>query len=96
MDGEYYAVLLDGTFLSVRRGKSAKEPVWIALGIKRDDRREILGVWLFGAEGENAKNWGEVLKDLWRRGMRRMRTSITDDLPGLEEAIRKIFLEADW
>jgi hypothetical protein len=93
---EYYAVFLDGTFLSIRRGKTAKEPVYMALGIKPDGRREILGFWLFGAEGESARNWEEVLKDLKRRGVQRVRIFITDDLPGLEEAIKKIFPEADW
>ena len=38
---EYYAIYLDGTFLSVRRGKAAKEPVYLALGIRPDGRREI-------------------------------------------------------
>ena len=93
---EYYAVFLDGTFLSIRRGKTAKEPVYIALGIKRDGRREVLGFWLFGAEGESAHNWEEVLKDLKRRGVQRVQIFITDDLPGLEEAIKKIFPDADW
>ena len=93
---EYYAVFLDGTFLSIRRGKTAKEPVYIALGIKRDGRREVLGFWLFGAEGESAHNWEEVLKDLKRRGVQRVQIFITDDLPGLEEAIKKIFPDSDW
>ena len=53
---EYYAIYLDGTFLSVRRGKTAKEPVYLALGIRPDGHREILGFWLFGAEGESATN----------------------------------------
>jgi len=48
--------VLDGTFLSIRRGKTAKERVYVALGIKPDGRREILGFWLFGAEGESAQN----------------------------------------
>jgi len=93
---EYYAVFLDGTFLSIRRGKTAKELVYIVLGIKPDGRREILGFWLFGAEGESSRNGEEVLKDLKRRGVQRVRIFITDDLPGLEEAIKKIFPEADW
>jgi len=53
---EYYAIYLDGSFLSVRRRKAAKEPVYLALGIRPDGRREILGFWLFGAEGESATN----------------------------------------
>lgn len=96
LDEEYYAVFLDGTFLSVRRRTTAKEPVYLAVGIKPDGRREVLGFWLFGAEGESAGNWEEVLKDLWRRGVRRVRIFVTDDLPGLEEAIRKVFPDADW
>ncbi|MEN3010689.1 MAG: transposase [Candidatus Bipolaricaulaceae bacterium] len=43
LDEEYCAVFLDSTFLSIRRGRSAKEPVYIALGIQSDGRREILG-----------------------------------------------------
>ena len=53
---EYYAIYLDGSFLSVRRRKAVKEPVYLALGIRPDGRREILGFWLFGAEGESATN----------------------------------------
>jgi transposase-like protein len=63
----------------------------MAPGIKPDGRREILGFWLLGAEGESAGNWEEVLKDLRRRGIQRVRIFITDDLPGLEEATKKIF-----
>ena len=33
------------TFLSIRRGESAKEPVYRALGIKPDGRWGILGLW---------------------------------------------------
>ena len=51
LDEEHYAVFLDGTFLSVRRGKSAREPVYMALGIKPDGRREILGFWMFEQKG---------------------------------------------
>jgi len=92
---EYYAVFLDGTFFFIRRGKTAKEPVYITLGIKPDGRREILGFWLFGAEGESAQNWEEVLEDFKLRRVQRVRIFIIDDLPGLEEAIKKIFPEAD-
>ena len=53
---EYYAIYLDGSFLSVRRRKAAKEPVYLALGIRPEGRKEILGFWLFGAEGESATN----------------------------------------
>ncbi|MEM1589029.1 MAG: transposase [Candidatus Bathyarchaeia archaeon] len=67
---EYYAVFLDRRFLSLWWGKRAKEPVYIALGLKPDERREILGFCVFGgrrkrpvpgggAEGSPASGWAE-------------------------------------
>ncbi|QER41648.1 hypothetical protein F1847_08425 [Thermodesulfobacterium sp. TA1] len=38
--------------MSIRRNEVAKEPVYLALGIKPDGRREILGFWIFGSEGK--------------------------------------------
>lgn len=95
LSAEYYAIYLDCTFLAIRRGTTAKEPVYLALGILPDGRREVLGFWLFGAEGESARNWEVVLKDLQRRGVERVRIFVTDDLPGLGEAIRRLYPQAD-
>jgi len=41
------------------------EPVYLALGIRPDGRREILGFWLFGAEGESATNWRQVVREIF-------------------------------
>ncbi len=41
----------------------------------------------------SAGNWEEVLKDLKRREVKRVRIFVTDDLPG--KAIRKISPEAE-
>jgi hypothetical protein len=50
--------------------ETAKKPVYMACEIKPEGRREILGFWLFGAEGESARDWEEVFKDLkQRRGL---------------------------
>ena len=96
LEKEYYAIYLDCTFLCVRRGKAAKEPVYVALGIRPDGRREVLGFWLFGAEGESSQSWKEVMRELWERGVRRVKLFISDDLPGIEEAVREIFPGAKW
>ena len=37
-----------------------------------------------------------MLKDLWERGLREVLVFVTDDLPGIEEAIRRVYPEADW
>jgi len=51
---------------------------------------------VFGAEGESSHNWETILKELWEREVRRVRLFISDDLPGIEEAIRRIFPQATW
>ena len=56
--------LFDCKSLSIRWGKVAREPVYIALGIKPDGKREILGFWLFGAEGESSHNWQDMARAL--------------------------------
>jgi transposase-like protein len=38
---EYFAIFLDGTYLSIRRNEVAKEPVYLALGIKPDGEGEV-------------------------------------------------------
>jgi transposase-like protein len=93
---EYFAVFLDGTLLSVRRNGVEKEPVYLALGIKFDGSREILGFWLFGSEGESAKNWEEILRELSRRGVKKVQLFITDDLPGIENAIKMVYPGSEW
>jgi len=70
--------------------------VYLALGIRPDGRREVLGFWLFGAEGESATNWRQVVRELWERGVREVKLFISDDLPGIEEAVREIFPSAKW
>jgi len=54
---KYYAVFLDGAFLSTPRRKTAKEPLYVALGIKPDGRREILGFWLVALTSIPLTNW---------------------------------------
>ncbi len=58
----------------------------------RDQARWAKGnhrVLLFGTGGKGARNWEEVLKDLKRRGIQRVRILLTDDFSGLEEATRR-------
>jgi len=76
--------------------ESSKEPVYVALGVKPDGQRQVLGFWLFGAEGESSQNWKTILRELWDRGVRKVEVFISDDLPGIEEAIREVFPNAKW
>lgn len=50
--------------------------------------------WLLPTE--NAHAWEGVLRELWRRGLRRVLLFVTDGLPGIDEAIRRVYPLAQW
>jgi len=91
----YFSVVIDACFLSLRRGSYKKEPVYIALGTDHEGRREILGFWVMGSEGESALTWREIFYELKERGAERIGIVVSDDLAGIEEATRAAFPGAD-
>lgn len=95
LEETYLFIFVDATFLSIRRGTTAKEPVYVVMGIREDWTREILGFYVF-AGGESAFLWREIANDLYRRGVRKVEMFIGDGLSGLEEALREIFPGADF
>lgn len=46
--------------------------------------------------GEGAYAWEEALEELRRRGLRRGHLFITDGLPGMEDASRRVHPLAQW
>ncbi len=70
LEERYAVIFLDATYFSLRRAKISKEPIYVALGIKEDGGREILGWWLGGSEGESAGIWDEILEELKERGVK--------------------------
>ena len=56
----YFALTIDAVFLSLRRGSYKKEPIYIVQGTDHEGRREILGFWIMGGEGESAFLWKEI------------------------------------
>ncbi len=95
LKGSHFSVVIDAVFLSLRRGSYKKEPVYIALGTEEEGRREILGFWIFGGEGESSCAWREVFSELRERGVERIDILVSDDLPGIGEAVGSVFPGAD-
>jgi transposase-like protein len=86
----YPVILIDATFFPVRRGGIEKEPVYIALGIREDGRREILGYWQYKGV-ESSIIWGEILSELKERGVKGVRLFVGDGVRGLKEQIKRVF-----
>ncbi|MEM4723482.1 MAG: hypothetical protein QXP01_00545 [Candidatus Hadarchaeum sp.] len=58
MSEEDYDMFLDGPFLSAQRGKTAKEPMYIAFGLKLEERQQILGFCVLGGTGKRPGQGG--------------------------------------
>ena len=69
LDAVYAAVFLDAIVVKVRDGQVANRPVYAAIGVTTDGRKDVLGLWA-GTGGEGARFWMSVLTDLKNRGVR--------------------------
>ncbi|OLU44302.1 IS256 family transposase, partial [Dubosiella newyorkensis] len=82
LNDEYAVIYLDGTAMAMRRDTVSKEMVHIALGVRTDGTKEILGYLI--APTESAQAWKELLQDLKERGIERVSLFCTDGLSGME------------
>lgn len=66
--------------------------VHIALGVRHDGGKEILGMWL--EQNEGAKFWLRVMNELKNRGVDDLLIAVVDGLKGFPDAITAVFPEA--
>ena len=95
IEGEHVYVYLDGIWLKRSWGGEVKNvAVLVAIGVRADGHREILGV----AEGtkEDAESWRNFLRHLKQRGLRGVRLFTSDKSLGLLEALGEFYPEAAW
>ncbi len=52
----------------IRDGAVANRPIYVALAVTTEGRREILGLWA-GDGGEGAKHWLHILTEVKNRGV---------------------------
>src|SRR5215208_3527382 len=66
--------------------------VHVALGVRADGTKEILGLWIEQTEG--AKFWLRVMSELKNRGVEDVLIAVVDGLKGFPEAITAVFPQA--
>lgn len=66
--------------------------VHIALGVRIDGTKEVLGLWL--EQNEGAKFWLRVMNELRNRGVEDVLLAVVDGLKGFPEAITAVFPDA--
>jgi putative transposase len=86
----YPVVFFDALRVKTREDNVVRnKAVYLALGVRRDGSREILGLWIETTEG--AKFWMKVFNDLKTRGVNDILIAVTDGLTGMPAALEAVF-----
>jgi putative transposase len=90
LDPVYLIVWMDGIVFKVRENsKVINKTIYIAVGLRKDGYKEVLGMWL--GKNESAAYWMTVLTDMKARGMEDILITATDNLNGFTQTIRTVF-----
>jgi putative transposase len=95
IEGQHAYVYLDGIWLKRSWGGEVKNvAVLVAIGVRDDGYREILGV----VEGvkEDTASWRNFLRHLKERGLQGVRLFVSDKCLGLVDALGEFYPDAAW
>jgi len=87
---KYAIVFMDAVHYNVRQDNAViKKAVYVAIGIKLDGIKEVLGMWIGG--NESAKYWIGVLNEIRNRGTEDILIASVDGLTGFSDAIHAVY-----
>jgi putative transposase len=90
LEALYPLVFLDAIRIKVRdEGTVRNKAVYVALGVRHDGSKDVLGLWIEQTEG--AKFWLRVMNELKGRGVEDILIAVVDGLKGFPEAIAAVF-----
>jgi putative transposase len=93
LEATYPLIFFDALRVKIRdEGLVRNKAVHIALGVRANGTKEILGLWL--EQNEGAKFWLRVMNELKNRGVEDVLIAIVDGLKGFPEAITAVFPQA--
>ncbi|GAA3085484.1 hypothetical protein GCM10020000_84950 [Streptomyces olivoverticillatus] len=86
LDAVWPTIYIDALWVKIRSGSVVSKPVYLAVGVDMDGRKDVLGLWV-GADGEGATTWMAVLSELRNRGIEDVCIVACDGLKGLPDAV---------
>ena len=93
LDPAYPLVFFDAIRVKIRdEGMVRNKAIHIALGVRADGRKEVLGLWI--EQNEGAKFWLRVMNELKNRGVDDIMLAVVDGLKGFPDAITAVFPDA--
>ena len=94
LESLYPLVVFDALRVKIRdEGSVQNKAVHLALGIRADGHKEVLGLWIETNEG--AKFWLRVMTELRNRGVQDILIAVVDGLKGFPEAIQAVFPQTE-
>ncbi|MFL2141059.1 IS256 family transposase [Ruoffia sp. FAM 26254] len=94
LNSHYAVIYLDATYIPLKRKTVEKEAIHIAVGIRPDGAKEVLGYAI--APNESTVTWKEILEDLSDRGVNDVLLFVTDGLKGIKDTIHHVFPQAAY
>ena len=96
LDGHTWRYLVvDACYLKVRRDQRiVSVAVLVVGGVNEQGEREIL-TWRLG-DVESQETWGEVFRELKRRGLNGVEVVVSDGHEGIQAAVAQHFVGASW
>ncbi|HEX8934807.1 MAG TPA: IS256 family transposase, partial [Pseudonocardiaceae bacterium] len=92
LDPVYPVIFIDCVNVKIREGTVANRPIYVALAVTVEGKRDILGLWAGEhGDGEGAKFWMRVLSEIKNRGVQDCLIAVCDGLKGLPEAIAAVW-----
>ena len=86
----YPLVFFDAIRVKIRdEGLVSNKAIHVALGVRADGTKEVLGLWL--EQNEGAKFWLRVMNEMKNRGVGDILIAVVDGLKGFPEAITAVF-----
>lgn len=90
LEQTYLIVWMDGIVFKVRENsKVINKTIYIAVGLRIDGKKEVLGLWL--GKNESSAFWMSVLSDIKARGTQDILITATDNLNGFTDTIKTMF-----
>ena len=95
LEKSYKVVFADVIFVTVKRGEEySKEGVYVAYGVREDNRRELLVLSINPTESPT--EWGNLISELKTRGVENIDLFVADGIQFLEDELLKHFPKAKF
>lgn len=95
LENSFPFVFVDAMYIRVREdGHIVKKALTIALAIRNDGYREIIGFGLF--DGETDSSWRQFINSLKKRGLEKVDLFISDSHASIKKAITEAYPQAQW